>query len=66
MVSLVLSLSVDQSSQQLDKLLQLCVVCFFGLKECSFLLLRFSVQFVIWSCVSCSRQVGKPASTGKR
>jgi hypothetical protein len=39
MVSLVLSLSVGQSLQQLDKLLQLCVVCFFGLKECSFLLL---------------------------
>jgi hypothetical protein len=37
MVSLVLSLSVGL--QQLDKLLQLCVVCFFGLKECSFLLL---------------------------
>jgi hypothetical protein len=39
MVSLVLSLSVGQSLQQLDKLLQLCVVCFFDLKECSFLLL---------------------------
>jgi hypothetical protein len=40
MVSLVLSLSVGQSLQQLDKLLQLCVVFFFGcLKECSFLLL---------------------------
>lgn len=39
MVSLVLSLSVGQSLQQLDKLLQLCVVYFFGLKEWSFLLL---------------------------